>query len=120
MARGGSKKGERRGGRQKGTRNKKVREIADKALEEGITPLEVMLKVMRSLYAKQEYVQAAAIAKDAAPYVHPRLQAMELSGKNGGPVQTEDQGVKDLVQSAKEVAFLLAAGAAKLNQSNQT
>jgi len=36
-----------------------------------------------------ELVAAAALAKDAAPYVHPRLAAIEQSGPDGGPAVTE-------------------------------
>jgi len=49
-------------------------------MEAGITPIEVMLSAMRDLWdegtseAKRE---AARIAKDAAPYVHPRLASID-------------------------------------------
>ena len=49
-------------------------------METGITPIEVMLNAMRQLWhegtseAKRE---AARIAKDAAPYVHPRLASID-------------------------------------------
>ena len=115
MARGGSKKGERRGGRQKGSRNKKVREIADKALELGITPLEVMLETMRELYHEGKKLDACAIAKDAAPYVHPRLQAIEHAGKNGDAIQVETKA--DLTEGARKIVFMLSAAAAELSKN---
>ena len=71
MARGGSKPGERRGGRQKGAANKRTREIADKAVAEGLTPLEYLLSVLRD-EAVDRAVRLDA-AKAAAPYIHPRL-----------------------------------------------
>jgi hypothetical protein len=74
MPRGGARPGS---GRKPGTANRKTREIADKAAAEGITPLEVMLEVMRDLYAEGEKVAAAAIAKDAAPYIHAKLSQIE-------------------------------------------
>lgn len=78
-------------GRKKGTANKKTREIADRAAAEGITPLEYMLKVMRAdipddleprdrLAAENMRFEAA---KAAAPYIHPRLAAVEHTGKDG-------------------------------------
>jgi hypothetical protein len=90
--RGGPRKG---AGRKTGSATKRTREIADKAAAEGITPLEVMLKTMRALVTKAEQsdpknpdvsmmVEASAVAKDAAPYIHPRLAAVEHSGKDGG------------------------------------
>lgn len=99
MARG-AKPGERRGGRKKGTPNKATKtrkEIAKKALESGITPLEFMLDVMRKeIPADAEpAIKVAMIgmrfeaAKAAAPYVHPKLAAIEHTGKGGGPIQSE-------------------------------
>jgi hypothetical protein len=40
-------------------------------------PLEVMLEAMRQYWAQGEWDRAAAIAKVAAPYVHPRLSSIE-------------------------------------------
>ena len=78
-------------GRKKGSVTKKTREIADRAAAEGITPLEVMIAAMRAHYdAKPPRLdEAAAIAKDAAPYMHPRLAAVEHSGEGGGPMKVE-------------------------------
>lgn len=83
--RGGARKGS---GRKAGSATAKTREIADKAAENGITPLEVMLKAMHYSMGKfdetevvDHLVAAAAFAKDAAPYIHPRLSAVEVDGK---------------------------------------
>ncbi len=84
MALGGKREG---AGRKPGTANLKTREIANKALQEGITPLEVMLAAMRKAYDAEDMKEAATFAKDAAPYVHPRLAAVEHAGPGGGPVQ---------------------------------
>lgn len=81
-SRGGSKPGERRGGRQKGTPNKKTAE-AIKAIEEsGVTPLQFLLDIMRG--ELQDPALRFEAAKAAAPYVHPRLASSELTGKGGG------------------------------------
>lgn len=67
-------------GRPPGSKNQRSAEIARQAVEAGITPIEVMLNAMRDLWeegtpeAKRE---AAKIAKDAAPYVHPRLASID-------------------------------------------
>jgi hypothetical protein len=84
MPRGGARSG---AGRRKGAATKLTREIADKAAAEGITPLEVMLGAMRALWGQatkdKEAVavdlaqKAADIAKDAAPYMHPRVSPTE-------------------------------------------
>lgn len=84
MARGGKRAG---AGRKPGSATKRTREIADAAAAEGVTPLEVMLKAMREHYDSERWDEAAAVAKDAAPYMHPKLAAIEHSGKDGGALQ---------------------------------
>lgn len=87
MARGGKRIG---AGRPKGAATKRSREIADRAAKEGLTPLEVMLTAMRKHAKEDRWDEAASIAKDAAPYMHPRLASMQHTGRNGGPIQTVD------------------------------
>lgn len=70
MARGGTRSG---AGRKPGSANVKTREIADKAAQAGITPLEVMLEAMHQCRDKGDIEKAAYFAKDAAPYIHARL-----------------------------------------------
>ena len=70
--------GKRRGaGRKASSLTVKSRAIAEIAIEEGITPLEVMLRAMRCHANSQQWDRAAAIAKDAAPYLHPKLTSVE-------------------------------------------
>jgi hypothetical protein len=91
-------------GRKPGGRNKKTREIADRAAAEGITPLEVMLEAMRFHYFHDELDEAAAIAKDAAPYMHPRLATVNVGNKPGETFQHED------VTGQRELFFSRIAG----------
>jgi hypothetical protein len=72
MALGGARPG---AGRKKGSATAKTREIADRAAAEGVTPLEFMLKVMRDETAERS--ERLDMAKSAAPYIHPRLSAVE-------------------------------------------
>jgi hypothetical protein len=74
------------GGKQKGTANKKTRELADEAARSGLTPLEVQLRTMTELWKRAHAsgemdvelaTQACAIAKDCASYCHPRLSTIE-------------------------------------------
>jgi hypothetical protein len=77
MARG-SLPGERRGGRQKGTPNRASAAKADEIAASGMTPLDYLISVMRVETATPpERLEAAA---KAAPYVHPRLSAIEYTG----------------------------------------
>lgn len=74
------------GGRPKGAQTKRTVEIAKAAAAEGLTPIEYMLSVMRDETAEQSARLEAA--KASAPYIHPRLSAVELSGSVG--VRHED------------------------------
>lgn len=88
MKRGGKRIG---AGRPKGARTVRTSKVADNAIASGkITPLEVMLKAMHVHYNKKEYDAAAALAKDAAPYMHAKLASVQHSGPKGGPVQIAD------------------------------
>jgi hypothetical protein len=80
MARGGSRSG---AGRKKGSTTKRTREIAEQAFSDGITPLEVMLTAMRRHAEANDWDAAAEVAKNAAPYMHPKLAAVEHSGPDG-------------------------------------
>ena len=90
----GSLPGERRGGRQKGTPNRATAAKADEIAASGMTPLDYMISVMRDESAtRAERMEAAA---KAAPYVHPRLSAIEYTG----PVEPEED--VDLSELDKE------------------
>jgi hypothetical protein len=71
----GSKPGERRGGRKKGTPNKKNAAVIAAVEQGGITPLDYMLSVMRD--KALELPTRLDAAKAAAGYVHPKLAALE-------------------------------------------
>ena len=104
--RGGARPG---GGRPKEATTRESRVVADKLA--GLSrktgkplPLELMCRVMWKLWddatlgedgkerAEKDFnvevlKQAAAIAKDAAPFIHPRLATQEVTGAGGGPLQ---------------------------------
>jgi hypothetical protein len=87
MARGGSRPG---AGRKPGSANKRTREIADRAAEEGLTPLEFLLNIMRT---SADAAKAFEAAKAAAPYCHPRLSNIEA---NGNLSETYEERLKRL------------------------
>ncbi len=118
MPKGGVRAG---AGRPPGSPNRKTRAIAERVAAEGITPLEVMMKAMRAHYDKGELDQAASIAKDAAPYMHPRLTAvdaqvgatfsMPANPVDAPPPETRDQW---LARKQRELLSLVpAAGSAE-------
>jgi hypothetical protein len=71
----GSRPGERRGGRQKGTPNKATSARLAEIIASGLTPLQYFLEVMRDKTASDHLRLDAA--KAAAPYVHPRIGQVE-------------------------------------------
>lgn len=88
----GSRPGERRGGRQKGTPNKKkapkmeLRAAAASAAPKlGITPLEFMLDLMRD-ESNPKGMRFEA-AKASAPYIHARLSSVQVSGDADKPIE---------------------------------
>lgn len=101
MARGGARQG---AGRKRNSPNKATIARQERIASTGVTPLDVMIQDMRFHYdlyqealankdiatAKTELKEARDAAKDAAPYTHPRLAAVEHMGKGGGPIEISD------------------------------
>lgn len=89
----------KRRGRPKGAHNRKTvakRLMAARVAAEGVTPLEVMLTTMRDLWrdaqeagpdGRDKQIAAVAIAEKVAPYLHPKLSAINHSG-DGAPSVT--------------------------------
>ena len=100
MASGGKRPG---AGRPKGAVTKKTQEIAERALAGGVSPLEVMLRAMRDAYAQGDLATSAGFAKLAAPYCHPRLNAVAHTGKDDGPIKVEDMSNLEI---ARRLAFV--------------
>ena len=96
-------KGKKTGGRKKGTPNRGTRE--KEIAKSGLTPLNYMLDVLRNGDSTVEDKRWAANA--AAPYVHPRLAAVQHTGKDGVPL-----GANDLtdIERAQRLLVLLAGG----------
>jgi hypothetical protein len=68
-------RGRKTGGRQKGTRNRATEEARAVAAASGTLPLDYMLGIMRDPAADHKRRDAMAMA--AAPYLHPRLTAID-------------------------------------------
>lgn len=109
MPRGGARTGPNIG-RPKGSVNKRNAAIAQIAAKEGVTPIEAMLIGMRYHYEKAQqandtlavdpetgeviaaprayhYEAMLEFARQAAPYIHPRLATVEVSGPAGGAIE---------------------------------
>jgi len=93
----------------------------DRLAESGVSPVEVMVNSMRTLYQRSVYCreqaeiaysdadrdrflreaiecdeQSCAIAKDVAPYFHPRLASIEHKGDEDNPIGLELHSVDEL------------------------
>jgi hypothetical protein len=82
--------GRKTGGRQKGARNRATAEARAAAEATGILPLDYMLAVMRDADADPRRCDAMAIA--AAPYLHPKLSAIEPKPEK--PTGAEEHGIR--------------------------
>src|SRR5690606_5604002 len=76
-------------GRPKGAATKRTREIADKAAQEGLTPLEFMLQMLRDDGA--DIKDRMWAAEKAAPYVHARLARGEHEGDLNVTTRTKEE-----------------------------
>jgi hypothetical protein len=84
MAHGGRRPG---AGRKKGQVSKQTevrKAIAMRALSAGLSPLDYMLSILRD--ETQEQSARFNAAKEAAPYVHPRLAAVEHKTDPNEPI----------------------------------
>lgn len=113
----GKRGGKRPGaGRKKGGKNEKSRIFDAKVKASGALPLDYMLRVMRDSKAHKDRRDKMAIA--AAPYVHPRLQAVEhITPPPTDPSQT---GQTDMLVLARQVAVVLYMGDKKKTVKNIT
>lgn len=87
MALGGAREG---AGRKKGSPNKASALRAAEIASTGETPLEYMVRVMRDTSIEGD--RRDKMANAAAPYIHPKLANVEVTGKDGGPVQINITG----------------------------
>jgi len=90
-------------GRKAGTKNIKTKVIAERCAQEGITPLEYMLNVMRD--PTQEFDTRMDAAKSCAPYMHPKLASVEQKVEaevNGTIYEWLTGTVADIGQSVAE------------------
>lgn len=125
----GSKPGEHRGGRAKGTKNRATieRELAAAAdlkrhRERGVMPLDVLLDIMRYYRGKAAQVQpgtpqhdenqfneymklAGMFARDAAPYIHPRLSSVTLKEQPWDLTRLSDAELVHLEQIQHKAAL---------------
>src|SRR5688572_21221327 len=115
MQNGGARSG---AGRKPGSSTQRTREIADRCAEEGVTPLEIIVTVMREqwqAYQTNKDPAAAQVAilaaNHAAPYIHPKLSQVDA------PIQLENF-TGSATERGQQVLDALAAGELTPVQAN--
>jgi hypothetical protein len=102
MAGGGSRPAERRGGRKRGTLNRKTvaqQELRATLQASGITPLEYMLTVMRDAHAEPE--RRDEMARAAAPYMHSKPAPQPILPF--GDAESAARKIRETLAAMKEV-----------------
>jgi hypothetical protein len=80
--------GRKTGGRQKGVPNKATAAKAAQVEASGLTPLDYMLSILRDENAATP--ERFEAAKAAAPYIHPRLSAVDATVEGGLRIEIID------------------------------
>lgn len=86
-------------GRPRGSANKKTREIANRVAETGKTPLEVMVELMAERREAGDWAGCLDAARSAAPYIHPKLSAIENKHTGDLTVAPRQLATSDLVRA---------------------
>ena len=113
----------RKGGRQKGTvaLKKQARERLLGRLDMmTVTPLEVMYLTMKDFWDKDEKIAACAIARDLAPYVHPKLTAIQQQIITSDTNKVADERVFDKLLDALELGVTMRNDMAAGTRRNGT
>jgi hypothetical protein len=84
MSRGGSRPGERRGGRGKGTPNKRTLAVAEVLGELGLDPIKQMGQI--AMDERIEVSIRVQVLKELCQYIVPKRKAVEVTGDKGGPL----------------------------------
>lgn len=107
MPRGGKRVG---AGRKPTTRNVKktaADAILARAEAGGKTPIEIMLEAMDVAYKEGGAIIAFPFAQSCAPFMHPKMGSVEVTGKDGGPVQSTVGTVEEFKEAAKQVLGMI-------------
>lgn len=78
------------GGRKKGSRNKNLLGFRERLEEKGFDVIDEMILRYQKLESEEGPAEIAAATKlicEIAQYSHPKLKAVEHTGKDGGPIQ---------------------------------
>ena len=88
----GSAPGERRGGRKKGTPNKRTTEVAERLAALGCCPIEGMARLAMDQANAPEL--RGRMYSELAGFIAPKRRAVEHTGADGGPIETRERAVE--------------------------
>jgi hypothetical protein len=85
-------------GRPKGAIHQVKKKLMDRiAASSRKLPLEIMLEAMEDAYKSGGAVEAFPLAEKVAPYLHPKMQAVEVSGADGKPIEQRIEIVRTVI-----------------------
>jgi hypothetical protein len=104
----GSRPGERRGGRKKGTPNRDTAALQEAVAASCETPLEYMLRVIRDPTVNP--LRRDNMAAKAAPYIHSQLKSIEHKGVGEvrRPAELTDADIDRRIAELEQTGLTLA------------
>lgn len=85
-----NKKGNKTGGRAKGTKNKRTQEVIDILNELDCNPIEGLANVAKIAMEKQDYALAGNMYKELSQYMFPKRRAVEVSAEINQDISVEE------------------------------
>ena len=86
MSGGGSKPGERRGGRKKGAANRRTVDLVEQLESLGLDPVRELAEALQAAKDVSDLPNWINAAKALLPYLYPRRRAVDITS-NAGPMQ---------------------------------
>jgi len=84
------KKGNKTGGRSKGTKNKRTQEVIDILNRLDCSPIEGLANIATIAMEKQDYTLAGNMYKELSQYVFPKRKALEVSAEVSPGIEIKD------------------------------
>lgn len=89
--------GQKFGGRKKGTPNKAKNTSIQMRLERyNFDPVKNMIEIGRQALAEGDLKLAMDANKELLQYIAPKRKAVEVTGEDGGPIQTQPIGISGI------------------------
>ncbi len=83
-------KGNKTGGRSKGTKNKRTQEVIDILNRLDCSPIEGLANIAKMAMERQDYALAGNMYKELSQYMYPKRRAIEVSAEVNSSIGIED------------------------------